>query len=195
MIDWVFQMVSAFGALFMIMDPFVSLPVLLSLTQGQPSEFRRTSADKAVMVAGGLVFVFLFFGMGILNVLGISISSFKIAGGIILMLLGLELVLNFSFSKEQKKDVHAAAIVIGTPLITGPGVITTTILFVKDYGYIITVVAAVLAILATWIILRQAERINTLAGPQTISVFSRIMGMMLVAMAIGFITGGLGITI
>jgi multiple antibiotic resistance protein len=188
---------AAFTGLFVIMDPFVSIPVLLGISKGEPPEVMRKSADQAVAVAGGLIFVFIFFGTIILDSLGISIDALKVAGGIILMLLGLELVLGFSWSKESEgdghKDVHAAAIIIGTPLITGPGVLTTTIVYVTDYGYAITIVAALASIAVTWIILRQAYRINKVVGPQVISVISKIMGMLLVAMSIQFIISGLDV--
>jgi multiple antibiotic resistance protein len=186
------QFSTAFSGLFVIMDPFVSIPVLLGISKDEPPEVMRSSANQATIVAGALIFVFIFFGTLILDALKISIDALRVAGGIILMLLGLELVLGFSWSKEeQHKDVHAAAIVIGTPLITGPGVITTTILYTKEYGYLVIIVAALLAILITWVILRSAWRINKVLGPQVISVISKIMGMLLVAMAIEFIVSGL----
>lgn len=189
------QFTAAFTGLFVIMDPFVSIPVLLGISKGEPEEVMKKSANQAVGVAGGLIFVFIFFGMAILDSLDITIDSLKVAGGIILMLLGLELVLGFSWSKEDSshKDVHAAAIIIGTPLITGPGVLTTTIVYVNEYGHLVTVVAALLSIFVTWVILRQSFLINKVVGPQVISVISKIMGMLLVAMSIQFIISGLNV--
>jgi multiple antibiotic resistance protein len=187
---------AAFTGLFVIMDPFVSIPVLLGVSKGEPEEVMRNSADQAVAVAGGLIFVFIFFGVLILDSLDISIDALKVGGGIILMLLGLELVLGFSWSKDEEgkhKDTHAAAIIIGTPLITGPGVLTTTIVYVTEYGYIVTIAAALLSVFVTWIILRQCYRINKVIGPQVISVISKIMGMLLVAMSIQFIISGLDV--
>lgn len=187
---------AAFTGLFVIMDPFVSIPVLLGISKDEPESVMRSSADQAVAVAGGLIFVFIFFGMLILDSLGITVDALKVGGGIILMLLGLELVLGFSWSKEGEgdhKDIHAAAIIIGTPLITGPGVLTTTIVYVTEYGYIVTVAAALLSVFVTWVILRQSYRINRVLGPQVICVISKIMGMLLVAMSIQFIISGLDV--
>jgi multiple antibiotic resistance protein len=185
---------AAFTGLFVIMDPFVSIPVLLGISKDEPPEVMRKSADQAVAVAGGLILVFIFAGTIILDSLDITIDALKVGGGIILMLLGLELVLGFSWSKEgEHKDVHAAAIIIGTPLITGPGVLTTTIVYVTDYGYVVTLLAAGLSVLVTWVILRQSYRINKVVGPQVISVISKIMGMLLVAMSIQFIVSGLDV--
>ena len=193
-LQFIVNVSAAFSGLFVIMDPFVSIPVLLGISKGQPESVMKKSADQATIVAGALVLIFIFFGMAILESLEIDIDSFRIAGGIILMLLGLELVLGFSWSKEEEnKDVHAAAILIGTPLITGPGVITTAIVYTRNYGFVVTLVATILAILITWIILRQAYRINKILGPQVISVISKIMGMLLVAMAIEFIISGLSV--
>ena len=185
---------AAFTGLFVIMDPFVSIPVLLGISKDEPPEVMRKSADQAVAVAGGLIIVFIFAGPFILDSLDITVDALKVGGGIILMLLGLELVLGFSWSKEEAhKDVHAAAIIIGTPLITGHGVLTTAIVYVDLYDIPVTLAAAVLCIFVTWIILRQAYRINKVVGPQVISVISKIMGMLLVAMSIQFIVSGLDV--
>ena len=90
---------AAFTGLFVIMDPFVSIPVLLGISKDEPPEVMRKSADQAVAVAGGLIIVFIFAGPFILDSLDITVDALKVGGGIILMLLGLELVLGFSWSK------------------------------------------------------------------------------------------------
>ncbi|HLC48538.1 MAG TPA: MarC family protein, partial [Candidatus Norongarragalinales archaeon] len=114
----------AFVLLFAIMDPFASIPVFLSLTAKFKSEDRMRAANQALIVATGVVLLFLFFGNTILRYFGISIPDFKIAGGAVLLILGAQLVFGWEKKEKPSKNYHIAATIIGVPLITGPGVIT-----------------------------------------------------------------------
>ena len=125
----------SFVTLFVIMDPFVSLPILLSLTKGSSEKDRNIMANQAIMIAGLLLFVFYISSTKIFDLLGIRLSSFMIAGGIVLLLLGLQGALGISFKQsKESKDAHVAAVVIGTPLITGPGAITSIIVLAETKG-------------------------------------------------------------
>lgn len=182
----------AFITLIVIMDPFVSLPVLIGMTQGLTEKARKAMADRASLIAGVLMLIFFLTSNKIFNLLGIGLPSFMIAGGIVLLILGIESALGISFEKSKKsKDVHVAAVVIGTPLITGPGTITTIIVLVETKGYLVTGIAGLLSILTTWIILRQANYLYNKAGEKNIEVFSRIMGLLVAAIAIEFISKGI----
>ena len=87
--------------------------------------------------------------------------------------------------------MHVAAVVIGTPIITGPGAITSIIVLVQTKGYIVTGAAGVLSLLATWLVLRSANTIYKHAGERNIEVFSRVMGLLVMAIAIEFIAKGI----
>ncbi len=184
--------VKAFIPLFAIMDPFISVPVFLSLTRKDKQEKKNLIASEAVGIAALLLFVFLIFGQGLLTVLGISIGSMQIAGGILLAIMGVELVLGISFPREKDKikRVPPAALIIGTPLITGPGVITTTILLVGQYGMLTTAIAAVLALALSWLVLRYSHFVTKLIGETGSELLSRIMGLLLVAVAAQFALTG-----
>lgn len=127
--DLLASFITSFITLFVIMDPFASLPAFIALTKGFNDSQRMKSANKAVLIAGILALIFLFAGTALLDVLGISLGSFRVAGGILLALLGLETVLGFSFNHhEKKRDLNAVAVLIATPLLTGPGLLSSLIL-------------------------------------------------------------------
>ena len=185
------DILQGFMTLIVIMDPFVSLPVLLSMTKGVSAAQRRAITDKAVLIAGTILLLFFIASNKIFNVLGIGLPSFMIAGGIVLLILGIEGALGISFQKsKESEDVHVAAVVIGTPLITGPGTITSMIVLVETKGYLVTGVAGLMALIVTWAVLRSANTIYKHAGEKNIEVFSRIMGLLVMAIAIEFIARG-----
>jgi len=186
------DILQGFMTLIVIMDPFVSLPVLLSMTKGVSAADRKAITDKAVLIAGTILLLFFIASNKIFQVLGIGLPSFMIAGGLVLLILGIEGALGISFQKsKESEDVHVAAVVIGTPLITGPGTITSMIVLVETKGYLVTGVAGLLALLVTWAVLRSANTIYKHAGEKNIEVFSRIMGLLVMAIAIEFIARGI----
>lgn len=191
-----FNILQSFVTLLVIMDPFVSLPVLLAMTKGCPERHRKAMADRATGIAGLIMLIFYASSLKIFDLMGISLASFMVAGGIVLLILGVQGALGISFRQSrQSKDVHVAAVIIGTPLITGPGTITTIIVLVQRQGYLVTGIAGALALLATWIVLRQANALYKRLGERTIEVFSRIMGLLVTAIAIEFISRGIRILI
>lgn len=189
------QFFASFVLLFVIIEPFGSLPVFLAITKHASPAGKRRSANVAVGVAGALMVIFLFFGTPIMSALGISLPSFKIAGGLVLLVMGMEIVFGISIvrqdDKDSKKDPEAAAVIIGTPLISGPGVITTVIVLSNLYGYLIPLAAAAVALAITWKILLEADIVRKVLGNNVVGVLSRVMGLLLVAMAVEFIRSGI----
>ena len=182
-------LLESFIALFVIMDPIGNLPIFISLTKGMPLKEVRRNVDRAVFVAGVLLFVFLFLGLKIFEFFGINLDSLQIAGGIILLIIGILYVFGTSL-KYVKHHGTDLSIPIGTPLLTGPGVITTTIILVKENGTFVTVIAAFLALLATWIILLNSARLYKILGEHWSNIISRVMGIVLAAIAVNLITEG-----
>lgn len=180
----------AFIALFVIMDPIGSLPIFIGLTKGMPLKEVKKSVDKSVFVAAVLLFAFLFLGRQIFDHFGINLDSFQIAGGIILLILGIFYTLGLvhKIGRMQGNDL---SVPLGTPLLTGPGAITTIVILVKEIGTLVTVVASFLTLLATWLILTNASRIYQVLGDHWTNVISRVMGIILAAVAVKFITRGI----
>ncbi len=191
MLEQLDQFIFAFVTLFVILDPFASIPAFFMLTRKMNDDERRAVAHKAVLLAAILAFVFLFAGNLLLDKLGISLSSFKVAGGIILGIMGLETILGFSVSREKKEDKDSIAVLIATPLLTGPGMITTVIVLGQQVGQLVTAAAALLALAVAFVVLHYAPLLRNALGDRVINVFSKIMGLILLALAVEFIRTGL----
>ncbi len=183
----------AFFAIFVAMDAFGNLPILYVLTKKLSVKERNKNVDKAIFIATILLLVFLFFGTGILSYFGISFNSFRVAGGLVLLIIGLRIVLGLRLMEERAK-YELATVPLATPLIVGPAVITVTILFVSEFGFLIPLIAALANLIAAWIILRQTELLFKILGRQGSEVIARIMGLILTALAVEFIKQGWYIT-
>ena len=182
-------LIESFIALFVIMDPVGNLPIIINLTKGMPTKEIKNNIDRSVFVAAVLLYVFLFLGLRIFYFFGININSFQIAGGIILFVIGMLYVFGSSL-KYVKSHTTDLSVPIGTPLLTGPGVIMTTIILVKEKGTLVTVIAAFLTLLATWLILINSARLYKILGEHWTNAISRVMGIVLAAIAVEFITKG-----
>lgn len=186
------EFIQAFILLYVIMDPLLSLAAFFSLTKGIPREECRKIATQAVIVAAIPLFLFIYIGNGILTVLSVSMGSFEVAGGIILILLGVQMALGITFPREQEdNDKSAIAVVIGTPLITGPAVIATSILLADKFGKETTALAGLAALVAMWLVLWFATAIHDKLGRTGLKVLSTMMGIITIAWGVDFIRNGL----
>lgn len=195
--DMLLQIFLSFITIFIIMDPFASIPPFLAGTRKCKDKEVADLANKAIIIAGAVALVFMFFGNMLLEALGITLLDFKVAGGIVLVLLGLENVMSFTISnvKDKKEGLESVAVLIGTPLLTGPGLITTLIVLMDINGVITTIISLLLALIASWIVLRNAVHIRNMLGDRAISIISKIIGLLLIALGISFIKSGLNIAV
>jgi multiple antibiotic resistance protein len=185
------EIVYAFAALFIILDPLLSVPIFAAMTKGQtPAEIHK-QAFIAVAVAGGLMYLFLIFNKMIFDILGLNIASFQIAGGILLFLLGIQEALGIEIGHSKGHTASAAGVVIGTPLLCGPGAITTVMLLSKEYGFLIPFIAITLSLIATWLILYYSENIQRVLGEVVTDIMGKVLGMLVAAIAINIIANGI----
>lgn len=177
---------NAFVTLLVIMDPFGGLPVFMTLTKGYSEARAKHSAHRAIRVSLILLTIFVFIGEGVLEFFGISIFSFQVGGGLILLLLGLLYVLNIKLGDDMdySKDI---VIPMATPLIAGPGAITAIILLVSQYGVWLPLIAMLANLFIFWVAMYYARYIKKFVGEQGLEIMSRIMGLLLVALAIEMI--------
>lgn len=181
----------SFAALFIILDPLLSVPIFAAMTKGQtPAEIHK-QAFIAVAVAGGLMYLFLVFNKMIFDVLGLNMPSFQIAGGILLFLLGIQEALGIEIGHTKEHTKTAAGVVIGTPLLCGPGTITTVMLLSRDFGTLITFVAITLSLLATWLVLYFSENIQRVLGNVITDIMGKVLGMFVAAIAVKIIASGI----
>ena len=181
----------SFAALFIILDPILSVPIFAAMTKGlNPKEIHK-QAFIAVAVAGALMYLFLIFNRMIFDVLGLNMPSFQIAGGILLFLLGIQEALGIEIGHCKEHSKTAAGVVIGTPLLCGPGTITTVMLLSKDYGILIPFIAITLALFATWLVLYYAEKIQRILGEVVTDIMGKVLGMLVAAIAVKIIASGI----
>jgi len=188
--DIISGIIYSFAALFIILDPILSVPVFASMTKGLAPSEKHKQAFIAVAVAGGLMYLFLIFNKMIFEILGLTMPSFQIAGGILLFILGIQEALGIEIGRCKDQTTTAAGVVIGTPLLCGPGTITTVMLLSTDYGLFIPFVAITLALLATWLVLYYAEKIQHILGDVVTDIMGKVLGMLVAAIAVEIIASG-----
>lgn len=181
---------------FVILDPLLSFVVFFSATaEMSPVEKRRT-AFLAVGVAFVISILCLIFGASLIRLFNTNIQDFKIAGGIILAILGIKMSLGQSDSEKvlgSKRSAKAIASIIATPLLTGPASITAIIISVHDFGRILTAIAVFLVLFITLVFFLQAPRITRFTGETAMQVISTLMGLITLSWGIMFIKQGLGV--
>ena len=176
------------AALFIILDPIGLIPVFLAVTLNYSPQERRTVLTRATLVALGLLLVFTFVGTGILRFFGISINDFKIAGGILLMVIALRIINEAHYGETGG---GSGVVPLAVPLLVGPGAITTTIVLLETNGLWITLAAVLITFGIIFIIFRSVGFLYRILGNTGSDVVAKIMGMLLAAIAVQFIRQGI----
>lgn len=195
---------TAFVTVLVIMDPIGTIPIFLSLTRHQAPPERRRSALVASSVAGLVIFAFALFGQQVLAVLGISLEALQVAGGLLLLVIALELLhpTKPAATSLASGDTNIALVPLGTPLLAGPGAIAATMLYVRQAGGLggqLSVVLALMAVLAViYASLRFAAVLARVLRSNGIELLSKVMGLLVAAVAVqlvaraieAWVTGG-----
>lgn len=181
-----------FVTVLVIMDPLGNVPLFLALTRDDPPQRRRSAALQAVCVAGGVILLFAIFGQTLLDLLGISLEALQVAGGLLLVLIALELLRPEQGAEESKAAGNNVALVpLGTPLLAGPGAIAATMLAMRGAdspGELLTVVLALVAVLAVvYLSMRFAPLLLRVLRDNGINLITRVMGLLLAAIAVQLI--------
>jgi len=187
-------------ALFVIVDPFAVVPVYLTLTERFTSLERRHIRRKATVVACGMLIIFAVTGLGIFNVFGITLPAFRIAGGILLLTFGITQLNSKRVrmtDKEQEEGLEKDDVSIfplGTPLLAGPGAISTVVLYSTQANTSLRMAELVLAIIVvlalSHLLLRVAPFLLHVLGRTGLNLITRLMGIILTAIAVQFIING-----
>jgi len=194
---------TAFITLTVVVDPFGIVPIFVSLTTGMPPIRRQTILTRAVLISLGISLFFLFAGRSAITYLGVSVPAFAISGGILLFVTALPMLFGQRPGLQSSEphehggdDVGIAIFPLAIPLLAGPGTITTLLLLSARaggepwrMGVLVLTVAAVFA--ATWIILRVGEPLVIRIGEGGVHIFTRVMGILLAALAVQFILNGI----
>ncbi len=177
-----------FVTLMVIMDPLGTVPVFLALTNGRTMKARHRLAWQAVVTAGAVIGIFAVFGQSILSYLGITLPALQGAGGLLLLLVALELLTGRTDTPTEVRDVNVALVPLGTPLLAGPGAIVATIVFVRGAHGVAGLLAIIAGVLAVHLVLYSALRFSVLLirviKDTGISLLTRIFGLLLSAIAV-----------
>jgi multiple antibiotic resistance protein len=180
--------VEVFVTLFVIMDPVGTVPIFLSLTGGRSAASARRAAWQAVAVSFAVISAFAFFGQQILAYLHISLPALQCAGGLLLLLVALELLTGNEKEPTAAAGTNVALVPLGTPLLAGPGAIVATMVFsrdVHDWPDFAAVAAGVVAVhLCIWLAMRFSLPILRLIRPSGVLLVTRIAGLLLSAIAV-----------
>jgi len=197
--------VLALSSIFFLVDPFAALPTFLAVTAGQDDGKRRKTARKASLTAFVVLITFAVAGGFIFRMFGITLPAFEIAGGVILLLIGLDMLeAKRSPTQESSGETAEAAskddvgiVPLGIPMLAGPGAITSVMVLVGqvpglwswEMGAIVGSIAITAAI--CYVVLGSAARVARLMGETGIRILVRIMGLLLVALAVQYFVNGM----
>ncbi|GAA4674961.1 MarC family protein [Streptomyces chumphonensis] len=185
---------SLFLTLFVIMDPPGITPIFLALTSGRPVKVQRRMAWQAAAVALAVITVFGIFGRQILDYLHVSTPALMIAGGLLLLLVALDLLTGKTDEPKQTKEVNVALVPLGMPLLAGPGAIVAVIIAVQradGLGGQVAVWSAIVAMhVVLWLTMRYSLAIVRLIKEGGVVLVTRLSGMLLSAIAVQQIING-----
>jgi multiple antibiotic resistance protein len=182
--------VLTFVPLFIVIDALGNLPLVISLSEGLTKWERRKLINYAMITAVIVGLIFLFFGQLILRVMGISVGSFAIAGGLILLILSIRFIFTGQVMDAVKEEMMAI-VPIGTPLTVGPATITALLLLATQYPIWIVLIAFAVNMLLTWLILMLGNYIVRFLGRGGLKAVSRVFSLLLAAIAVSMIIKGL----
>ena len=200
MLDSIFSLslfATSFTTVLVIQDPLGAIPIFLSLTSRQDPEERRRSAREATLVSLSVILVFAIFGRYILKFLGISVPALQTSGGLLLLLVALELLTDKADESPDPDAVstNAALVPLGTPLLAGPGVIVSAMVSVESatspvVGWASVTAAMIATHVVIWLALRFSVTLHRFLGDSAIRVLTRIFGLLLAAIAVEMIAEG-----
>jgi multiple antibiotic resistance protein len=192
-----------FGSVFSIVDPFAAVPIFLALAGGQPGSTLGKTAFRASATCFVVLSLFAVAGNFIFSFFGITLPAFKIAGGILLFGVALEMMRarrsDTRTTNEEERDAETkddvGLIPLGIPLLSGPGAIATVMVLVgkaKDYPERVSLFLVIAAVsLITFLVLRSASMVLRVLGKTGVNVIGRVMGLILAALAMQFVLDGL----
>jgi multiple antibiotic resistance protein len=189
-LDFVFNLGKAILVLFIIVDPLGAIPIFIGLTEDMTVKQKRKVFNTAFIVGFILLLVFAFTGLEIFNIFGISIFSFEVAGGILLLIIAIRILISGTKPENVESPESIGAVPIAIPLLVGPGAITTTIFNLQAYDVYITALSVLFVMAITWVILRFMIRIYRVLGKTGSLVIARVMALLIAAIAVQYILGG-----
>ena len=173
------QIFTAGMVLFAVIDIIGNIPIIIDLRK----KVGHIQSEKASIVAGIIMVVFLFLGKEILNLIGIDVNSFAVAGSFILFFLALEMILGISLYKDDAPET-ASVVPLAFPLIAGAGTMTSLVSLQAEYETVNIIVAIIINIIFVYLVLKSSSKIEKILGTQGINVIRKVFGVVLLAIAV-----------
>ncbi|MFP4560404.1 MAG: MarC family protein [Thiohalorhabdus sp.] len=198
-------LLNSFVVLFVVVDPIGNAPIFAALTRGLGGAERRVLAVKAIVLSAAILLVFFLAGNGLLSALGIGVPAFRIAGGVLLFLVAIDMVFarqsglrgaTASEQEEAQEREDISVFPLAFPLIAGPGAITTVLLMASEggtwTGQLVRLGIILTVLLLTLASLLLTARIMQVLGETGTNVIDRLLGLVLAAIAVQFVVDGIG---
>nr|WP_314288765.1 MarC family protein [uncultured Capnocytophaga sp.] len=177
------EIISATMVLFAVIDIIGSVPIIINLRK----KAGRIQSEKTAIVAGLLLVVFLFVGKQLLNLFGVSVEAFAVAGSFILFFLALEMILGITLYKGTTPET-ASIVPLAFPIVAGAGALTTVLSLRSKFYVENIIVAIIINIVIVYVVLKSSERIEKFLGKQGITVIHNLFGVILLAIAVNLFT-------
>lgn len=179
------EIFTVFMVLFAVIDIIGNIPIVIDLRK----KVGHIQSEKASIIAGTIMIFFLFLGKSILNLIGIDVNSFAVAGAFILFFIALEMILGITLYKEEENNAMTASIFpLAFPLIAGPGSLTTLLSLRAEYRLENIIVAIILNVLVIFIVLKTSAKIERFLGQNGINIIRKVFGVVLLAIAVKLFT-------
>ena len=182
------ELVTVSFTLFAVIDILGSIPILISLKDKMGGHIRSLQATVA---SGALMIIFLFVGQQLLNILGLDIQSFAVAGSIVIFIIGLEMVLGMEFFKPDNNPKSGSVVPIAFPLIAGSGTLTTIISLKANYHDINILIGILINCVVIFVVLKSLKWIERALGPNGLIVVRKFFGVILLAIAVKIFSSNL----
>jgi multiple antibiotic resistance protein len=179
-------------SLFVVVNPIGKVPLLITLTQKMEKQNKKLVSKNAIITTAVLLTVFAVAGIQLLSIFGISIFSFMIAGGVLLFIISIEFLTHGEWRHSGSSISGDSGIVpLAFPLLAGPGAITTVIISLQTYGWMVSIISIVVVVILTYLIFHLQNPISRILGRRGSVVTTRVFAIFLAAIAVQYIVEGL----
>lgn len=189
------ELPKAIISLLVVVDPLGNIPIFISLTEGMEKDERKRTFNTATIVGFIVLMAFAIIGREVLRIFGITIHSFMIAGGILLGIIAVKILVQGGWREMEDTPEDIGAVPIAFPLLVGPGAITTTIVILQSSGFYTAVITVAVIFFIVWLTLHFIDSIYRLLGRTGSAVVGRVMAIFIAALAVQFIIEGVKHTI
>ena len=181
------DILTTFMVLFAVIDIIGNIPIIIDLRK----KAGHIQSEKASLIAGFILIIFLFIGEQLLSIIGLDVHSFAIAGSLVIFFIALEMILGIKIYKEKKSPLNATVFPLAFPLIAGPGSLTTLLSLKAAFSNANIIVAIIINIIVIYIVLKASSKIEKVIGENGIGIIRKIFGVILLAISIKLFTSNI----